>query len=89
MCVWGGGGDGEREVGKGGGEREGELVVYRKVLDFFPELILFHVMGLVLRRINGTEKNTLLLLLLLNRLALLHACDEAQPPYVKAEKIPL
>ena len=46
-------------------------------------------MGPVLRRRNGTEKNTLLLLLLLNRLALLHACDEVQPPYVKAEKIPL
>ena len=29
---------------------------------FFP-LILFHVMGLVLQRRNGTEKNTLLLLL--------------------------
>ena len=27
---------------------------------FFSPLILFHVMGLVLRRRNGTEKNTLL-----------------------------
>ena len=70
MCV--GGGEemgkerGEREGGGREGEREGDLVVYRKVWDFFSPLILFHVMGLVLRRRNGTEKNTLLLLSLLS-----------------------
>ena len=30
---------------------------------FFLPLILFYVMGLVLRRRNGTEKNTLLLVM--------------------------
>ena len=48
---------GEREGGGREGEREGDLVVYRKVWDFFSPLILFHVMGLVLRRRNGTEKS--------------------------------
>ena len=60
MCGGGGRGregEGERERE---GKREGELVVYLKVWDFFSPLILFHVMGLVLRRRNGTEKNTLL-----------------------------
>ena len=57
MCVWGWGGDRKRE-------RERELVVYRKVsCCFFIPLMLFHVMGFVLRRTNDTEKNTLLLLL--------------------------
>ena len=73
VCVWGGtwrerwerGGEGRRKGGRG--ERDGELVVYRKVWDFFSPLILFHVIGLVLRRRNGTEKNTLLWLLLLYR----------------------
>ena len=66
-------GRGERERGREGEkgkerdketerERERELVVYRKVWDFFFPLILFHVMSLVLQRRNGTEKNTLLLL---------------------------
>ena len=56
----GGGGEGERVRG----ERERGLEVYRKVwklllLLLFSPLILFHVMGLVLRRRNDTEKNIL------------------------------
>ena len=39
---------------------------------FFSPLILFHVMGLVLRRRNGTEKNKLLLLLLFICCPLIH-----------------
>ena len=45
------------------GERERTSGLSQSVRFFFP-LTLFHVMGLVLRRRNGTEKNTLLLLLL-------------------------
>ena len=40
-------------------ERDRELVAYCKVWNFFFSLILFHVMGLVLRRRTGTEKNML------------------------------
>ena len=62
MCVWSGGGGGESEVER---ERTGGLLQSVRLRGFFsPPLILFHVMGLVLRRRNGTEKNTLLLLLL-------------------------
>ena len=50
-------------------EREREREVYRKVwvffFLFFSPLILFHVMGLVLRRRNGTEKNTLLFIIII------------------------
>ena len=50
--------------GGGGAEGERERVVYRKVwvFFFFSHTFLFHVMVLVLRRRNGTEKNTLLFL---------------------------
>ena len=53
--------EGERERDR---ERERELVVYPQVCElvFCFSLILFHVMGLVLQRRNGTEENTLLLL---------------------------
>ena len=44
---------------KGGGERTSGLSQSVRVCCCFS-LILFHVMGLVLRRRNGTEKNTLL-----------------------------
>ena len=62
-------GETERERGEGGGregekegERVGELVVYREVWHFFfLPLILFHVMGLVLRRRNGIEKNIIII----------------------------
>ena len=50
-CVCWGGGERERECG---------LVVYLKVWELFFSIILFHVMGLLLQRRNGTEKNTLL-----------------------------
>ena len=54
-----------RERARGEGkERERELVVYCKVWDFFFLLILFHIMGLVLWRRNGTEKDTLLLFII-------------------------
>ena len=56
MCVC----ERERErEGKRGRERERERTSGEI---FFFTLILFHVMGLVLRRRNGTEKNTLVLL---------------------------
>ena len=58
----------EREEGERQREREGvreRTSGLSQSVRFFPPLILFHVMGLVLRRRNGTEKNTLLLLLLL------------------------
>ena len=61
LCVYGGGEERKRELW-----RERELVVYRKVWEVFLiffSLILFRVMGLVLRRRNGTEKNTSLLLI--------------------------
>ena len=66
MCVCGGG-TGERGGGREG-ERRGRERGRTSGLSqsvrffFFSPLILFHVMGLVLRRRNGTEKNTLLLL---------------------------
>ena len=60
---------GERERRRVGRERERPSSLLQSVRFFsffyFSPLILFHVMGLVLRRRNGTEKNTLLLLLLL------------------------
>ena len=43
------------------GERERTSGLLQSMRFFFFSLILFHVMGLVLRRRNGTEKNTLLL----------------------------
>ena len=63
------------------GEREGERDRERERISglsqseslFFPP-ISFHVMGLVLRRRNGTEKNTLLLLPLSLLLLLLLLC---------------
>ena len=54
----GGGREGER--GGGGRKRGRTSGLSQSVRFFFPPLILFHVMGLVLRRRNGTEKNTLL-----------------------------
>ena len=48
--------------GEGGREKENQWSITKDKI-FFPPLILFHVMGLVLRRRNGTEKITLLLLL--------------------------
>ena len=68
-CVGGGGGEGKRVRER---EKERELVVYpqyRKVWEVFfsslcvcgcVPLILFHVMGLVPRRRNGTEKNIII-----------------------------
>ena len=56
-CVWGEGGERERER-----ERENQWSIAKCEIFFSPP-ILFDVMGLVLRRRNGTEKNTLLLLL--------------------------
>ena len=51
------GGGRERERGRERGRTSGLSLSVR----FFFPLILFHVMGLVLRRRNGTERNTLLL----------------------------
>ena len=60
MCVGGWvGGERERER-----ERERTSGLSESVRGFFTSiflLILFRVMGIVLRRRNGTEKNTLLL----------------------------
>ena len=68
MCVgggrgWGKEGEGERERGR---ERERKKERERtsglsQSVRFFPPTIVFHVMGLVLQRRNGTEKNILLL----------------------------
>ena len=73
VCVCVGGGEtegerGEREREEGEGERERERErtsgLSQSVRFFFPTYF-FQVMGLVLRRRNGAEKNTLSLLLLL------------------------
>ena len=62
MCVCVGGGGGvERDRGGRESERTGGLSQSVRVFFSFS-LILFHVMVLVFRRRNGTEKNTLLLL---------------------------
>ena len=58
LCAcWGGG-----EKRGGGGERERENEWFITKCESFSPLILFHVMGLELRRRKGTEKNTTLLL---------------------------
>ena len=64
VCVGGGREGGERERGRERGrererERETSGLSQSVRVFFFFLLILFHVMGLVLRRRNGTEKNTL------------------------------
>ena len=63
MCVWGGGGKGERNK-EGERERTSGLSQSVRGIFFFLSLILCHAVGLALRRRNGTEKNTFLLLLL-------------------------